>query len=123
MRKVRVLAIDDERLHARADVVARTYSEGLLLLEKFGPWDELILDHDLGAIVREFDDRENELNGYRIVCFLEANPDLLPEKIRLCTSNGTGMRNIASALNGRVLAIHLVQKTPTLWVRRRVIYA
>ncbi len=91
MQNKRVLAIDDERKFEdlKVNVIARTFADGINSLKFLGPWDELLLDHDLGAVQQQFSD-ERELTGYDILCFLEENPEYLPKKITLVTSNASG---------------------------------
>ena len=79
---MKTLLIDDMR-DIKADVVARTYDEGIESLKTQGPFSKLFLDHDLG----EEDPRKT---GYGIMNFLEANPELKPGKIILVTSNPVG---------------------------------
>lgn len=73
-----ILLIDDLRTIIGA-VTCRTYAEGIAALQATY-WDTLYLDHDLGE----------EKTGYDVMCFLEANPDRLPGKIKLVTSNPVG---------------------------------
>lgn len=74
-------------------VVERTYDGGIAAL-KNGPWDVLFLDHDLG-------DYENgvERTGYNVVCFLEENPEFLPKKIILVTSNPVGRMKMQAVID------------------------
>jgi len=65
-------------------------------LEKLGPWDLLLLDHDLNS----FDpDVGKEYTGYDIMCFLETNPHLLPKKTKLVTDNSAGRKRMALVLD------------------------
>lgn len=83
---MKTLLIDDLR-DIKADVVARTYDEGIDALTNKGPFDVLYLDHDLA-------DPDPHKTGYGIMCFLEANLRLLPGKIMLVTSNPVGRKNM-----------------------------
>ncbi len=65
---MRTLLIDDLR-NIKADVIARTYDEGIRELTYNGPWDLLLLDHDLASFVNGI-----EKTGYDVMCFLEENP-------------------------------------------------
>jgi CheY-like chemotaxis protein len=66
------------------------YQQGIEALQQGGPWDILYLDHDLGE--------EIDKTGYNIVCFLEENPDLIPAKIQIVSSNSVGRQNITRAV-------------------------
>mgnify|MGYP000126731868 CR=1 FL=1 len=48
MKRVRVLLIDDLR-NLDADVIARDPVEGISQLSNCGPWDVLLLDHDMAT--------------------------------------------------------------------------
>jgi len=78
---MRVLLIDDKK-DVTADVVARTYLEGIKALrsEKF---DLLYLDHDLG----DFDKDKREWTGMDILKWLAENPKHLPGRIQVITFN------------------------------------
>jgi len=93
-KKERSLMIDDCR-DSKADVIARNYFEGLRLLEKFGPWDILYLDHDLAS----FDKKGREKTGYDIICWLERNPAYLPGRIFLVTSNPVGRAKMQTVID------------------------
>jgi hypothetical protein len=80
------LLIDDVRDLASADVIARNFEEGIRQLRLNGPWDELLLDHDLAS----FDDAGFEYTGYDVMVFLEENQHLAPKNIRFVTSNPVG---------------------------------
>lgn len=83
-----ILLIDDLR-NIKADVIARTYDEGIKALQS-QHFDILYLDHDLGDI-------DENKTGYGIMVFLEENPKYLPDKIILITANPVGrirMQNI-----------------------------
>ncbi len=82
---MKTLLIDDMR-DIQADVIARTYDEGIDALENEGSFDILFLDHDLGC----YDENGIETNGYHILCWLEENREYLPGKIVLVTANPVG---------------------------------
>lgn len=96
---MKTLLIDDLR-EIKADVVARTFDDGIQALRSGGKFDVLYLDHDLG---------EDELcliegdkypkTGYGIMVFLENNPHLLPGEIVLVTSNPVGRKNMQAVIN------------------------
>ena len=83
-----ILLIDDCR-NIAADVICRTYEEGIEAL-KHNKFSVLFLDHDLAS----FDEGGREKTGYDVLCFLEANPELLPKRIELVTSNPVGRQNM-----------------------------
>lgn len=87
------LLIDDQR-NLPADRVARTFKEGIDALAK-QHWDLLYLDHDLGDF-SGIDGRE--LTGYDIACWLELNPQHLPDRIEIVTNNPAGRNRIEMAL-------------------------
>lgn len=102
---MKTLLIDDLR-DIKADVIARTFEEGINALKTNPRFDVLYLDHDLGGI----DGHGSEIpvsidgelympNGYGVVCFLENNQHLLPIKISLVTSNPVGRRNMQVVIN------------------------
>jgi hypothetical protein len=86
---MRTLLIDDMR-NLPADKVARSYKDGIDALTNEGPWDLLLLDHDLGS----YDEWGREKTGYDIICFLEANPGLKPKSIRIVSSNPVGRQRM-----------------------------
>jgi hypothetical protein len=90
----RVLIIDDFRTLG-ADVVAKTYEEGIYQLENGGPWDVLLLDHDLGC----YDKAGREVTGYHVVCWLEWHLSKLPKRIQVVSSNPPGIQRMALALS------------------------
>jgi CheY-like chemotaxis protein len=100
---MKILLIDDMRTKSYIastygiDVteVAKTYQEGIKQLEIGGPWDALLLDHDLSS----YDDNGKELTGTDIMNFLEQNPDLLPKKIICVSANPVGKRRIEEIIN------------------------
>lgn len=82
----KILLIDDMR-DIKADVVARTFDEGIKALKNKGPFTTLYLDHDLG-------DENPTKTGYDIMCFLEENPQYLPERILCISANPVGRQKI-----------------------------
>lgn len=98
-----ILLIDDQRTKEfikatyGLDVtkVAADYFDGIKELQFGAPWDILLLDHDLGT----YNVDGKELNGTHIMDFLEANPDLLPKKIVLVTSNPVGRKNMQAIID------------------------
>jgi hypothetical protein len=70
------LLIDDQR-NLPADRIARTYQEGIAALAE-QHWEVLLLDHDLGDVSGP-DGRE--LTGYDVACWLEENPEHLPDRV------------------------------------------
>jgi len=99
---MRVLLIDDMRdleyvmptyqWNIDIGIVARTFDEGINALQYSGPFDILYLDHDLG-------DMDPRKTGYDIMCFLEANTELLPKSIKLVTSNPVGRQKMQVVIN------------------------
>lgn len=87
------LLIDDQR-NLPADRVARTYQEGIDALAE-GHWDVLYLDHDLGDFSGV---GGRELTGYDIACWLERNPQHLPDRIEIVTNNPAGRSRIKAVL-------------------------
>ena len=87
---MRILAIDDLREMTQASVVARNYEEGIRQLEFNGPWDLLLLDHDIAS----FDKYGREKTGYDVMCWLEENPKHLPQKIECVSANPVGRARI-----------------------------
>ena len=82
---MKTLVIDDLRVFHYADKHARTFWDGLSALQE-EKWELLLLDHDLAS----FDADGKEFTGYDILCYLEENPQYLPDKILLVTSNPSG---------------------------------
>lgn len=85
----RILLIDDVR-NMDADVIARNYWEGIKQLELNGPWDLLLLDHDLAS----FDKHGREKTGYDVMLYLEQFPSKLPKEIEFVTSNPVGRQKM-----------------------------
>lgn len=86
---MRSLLIDDLRA-IDADVVARTFDDGIEALKK-QRFDVLYLDHDLG-------DPDPKKTGYGIMVFLEENLKLLPGKIICVSSNYPGRKRIEAVI-------------------------
>ena len=87
------LLIDDQR-NVPADRVARTYKEGIDALAQ-QHWELVYLDHDLGDFSG---DGGRELTGYDIACWLEHNPQFLPDRMEIVTSNPADRKKIEMAL-------------------------
>jgi hypothetical protein len=86
---MKTLLIDDLR-DIKADVIARTYDEGIAALKTQGPFTVLYLDHDLAS----YDQYGREKTGYDVMCFLEANLRYLPASIIIVSSNPVGRKNM-----------------------------
>lgn len=100
----RVLLIDDLRTNSDdscgdATVIARNPIEGNTLLLNYGPWDKLLIDHDLGY----FDETGQEFTGYDIMCLLEENVLVhgqpCPTEIVCVSSNGPGRKRIQQVID------------------------
>lgn len=91
-----ILVIDDKRYFPENYLdtysYARTYDDGIKAL-KNGKWDMLFLDHDLGC----FKDGR-EYTGYDIACWLEENPEYLPNEVICISSNPVGKNRIMQAI-------------------------
>jgi hypothetical protein len=83
---MKTLLIDDMR-DIKADVVARTFDEGIEALKNQGPFDLLYLDHDYG-------DPDPHKTGEGIMKFLEENSELLPVEIMIVSSNPVGRQRM-----------------------------
>ena len=79
--------IDDKR-DLPASRVARNYHQGIVALKQ-EKWDLLLLDHDLGDF-----NHGVEKTGYDIMLFLEENPQHLPGKIEIVSSNPIGRQRM-----------------------------
>ena len=96
-----VLLIDDERTVEFIEKtyglvpsrIARTFSEGIQALKE-SRWDILLLDHDLAC----YDEEGNELTGYKVLLFLEENPEFMPKQVKIITSNASARIKINLAL-------------------------
>ena len=73
-----VLLIDDERSFDNADVVARTFEDGVAKLQMC-KWDHLLLDGDLGS-------GDLRRSGFFIISWLDKNPQYQPKKITIISS-------------------------------------
>lgn len=93
---MKTLLIDDLR-EIEADVVARSYDAGINALKNKGPFDLLLLDHDLGE--DHLDDDGHMKTGYGIMCWLEENQQYLPERIQLVTSNPVGRTKMQTVID------------------------
>ena len=85
---MRTLLIDDIR-NLEADVIARNYTEGIKQLQLNGPWDLLLLDHDLASFVNG-----REMTGYDVMCWLEQHLEYLPKSIQCVSANPVGRNRI-----------------------------
>lgn len=94
----RILAIDDCRECSYAQVLARTYKDGIAALTHMGPWDVLCLDHDLGNIERHYTETGRELTGYDVLMFLVENPQYKPGKVEIISSNPSGIERMKAVL-------------------------
>lgn len=100
---MRILLIDDTRMEdapnimRKVDLIARTYWTGIDALKLMGPWDLLLLDHDLNS----FDavDSSLEYTGYSIMCFLEGNPEYCPARIEIVSSNPVGRKRMQMVID------------------------
>lgn len=90
---MRTLLIDDLR-NLTADRIARDFNDGISALKNEGPWDVLLLDHDLGDFVMG-----TERTGEHIMKFLEENPQYLPGSIRIVSSNPVGRQRMQVIIN------------------------
>lgn len=96
LASMRILAIDDAREMTQASVVARNYNEGIKQLQNNGPWDLLLLDHDLAS----FEADGKEKTGYDIMCWLEQNIEFLPAQIECVSANPVGRARIIAVYVG-----------------------
>lgn len=111
-RKPRVLLIDDLR-NLEANVIARDPIEGIRQLRLCGPWDVLLLDHDMAT----YEEDGTEITGYDVLLWLEEmihtgkthqgqthaltisdRENLLPPSIRLVTDNASARTKMESAI-------------------------
>lgn len=90
---MQTLLIDDMRTMDVTRTV-RCFDDGIAALQE-RQWDVLYLDHDLGDFSGP---NGSERNGYHVVCWLEQNPEHLPKKIVVVSSNPVGRSNIQAVL-------------------------
>lgn len=100
---MRILLIDDTRdesapnIQRRVDLIARNYWTGVDALVKMGPWDLVLLDHDLHSYLDG-----KEYTGYHIICEIERmvnNSEMeRPDKIVCVSSNPPGRARINSVI-------------------------
>jgi hypothetical protein len=81
----KILLIDDIR-DIEATKVARNFEDGIKALKEEGPWDMLLLDHDLG--------QEDGKDGTGIMNFLDENRQYMPGSIYCVSSNPVGRERI-----------------------------
>lgn len=93
---MRVLLIDDEK-GIEADLVARTFEEGMDAIENKGPWDLVLLDHDLGT-------KDPKKTGYDILCHVRDNMPIekWPVEFKLISMNPAGMKRMNYVLGDLV---------------------
>jgi len=97
----KILLIDDTRdeqspeVRRRVDLIARNYWAGIDALVVMGPWDLLLLDHDLSS----YDENSKEYTGYNICRFLEDNPQFMPKDVQLVSSNPEGRKRMSYSLS------------------------
>ena len=84
-----ILLIDDMREITGADLIARTYYGGLIVLKKLkGQLHSLYLDHDLGSTTR---------TGYDLLKYGLEN-GLIPNEVVLVTNNPVGFTRMSNLL-------------------------
>ncbi len=103
----RTLLIDDVRWAPANAAVARTFNAGIAFLQEEGPWDLLLLDHDLG-------DPNPKKTGYDVLCWLEEHPRYMPKDIRLVTQNPVGREKMQPLIN-KLLSHHWCE-TKECWL-------
>jgi hypothetical protein len=74
-------------------VVARSYWEAVDFISLYHPIDTISLDHDLGI-----DSDGNELTGYDLICYIEAN-DMWPNTCIVHSSNPAGRLKMQLAID------------------------
>lgn len=102
---MKILLIDDNRTPVLVEnkygllgadwTLAINFNEGLEALKHQGPFDLLCLDHDLAS----WDENGNEMTGYSIMLFLEANPSLMPKDILFVSGNPIGVKKMQACLD------------------------
>jgi hypothetical protein len=101
----KVLLIDDQRI-LNAHKTARTFEDGMKALDE-GPWDLLLLDHDLG-------DKDPRHTGHGILQHLEEYPEKRPREVRLVTANPVGK----AAMEEDLLAMgYKMEPLSQIWYR------
>jgi CheY-like chemotaxis protein len=98
MMAMKVLLIDDQRtpvlIKSQYDIqvtsVATDYNEGIRALKEDGPFDLLLLDHDLGS----YNEDGREMTGTDIMQFLLENPIYLPIDIYVVSANPVGAQRM-----------------------------
>lgn len=107
----RLLAIDDCRELPDAHVLCRTFDDGIKALDFLGPWDELWLDHDLGALMTSNGD------GCKVVEWLNEHKEKYPDTIIVITGSPAGFDRIVGALrDGGVMEQHINRHS--LWTKK-----
>ena len=86
------LLIDDTRTNIAADIIARTFEDGIKALKE-NKIDVLYLDHDLG-FNHYSNNYSDEKTGYDIMCWLEQNQQYLPTTIVCVSANPVGAKRI-----------------------------
>ena len=76
---MRTLIIDDTR-DLGACVICRTSKEGILALERMGPWDLLFLDYNLGR----------DGNGLDVMYWLQSHPTFRPARLQIVSTHPSG---------------------------------
>jgi DNA-binding response OmpR family regulator len=106
LKKIEEFFTPEEMLGFSRLEIARTYKEGLHLLDEDN-WDVLLLDHDLGGYK----------DGMDILDYLEikmlTNPRSIPKKIKIIT------RNLAERLKMEELAKKLTDENYILNFQKR----
>lgn len=74
--------------------IARSFKQGIDMLKNRGPWDLLLLDHDLGK-----KEGTREKNGYDIICWLEQRPWYHPKDIKIVSDNPVGRQKLTVVIN------------------------
>ena len=107
----KILLIDDLRNGGDPNLrgvkptdIARTYWDGWHSLAFDGPWDLLLLDHDLGCFEMSGLYGKREKTGYDILCLLERYTYFLPKDIKVITDNASArpkMEAVVRKLYGR----------------------
>ena len=104
MNKKTILFLDDNeerhqafaRKHTDGEMIfaAYTVEEAINFLEKFSPFDEAHLDHDLGGQVFVASD---EMSGYHVALHIaRMDPEMRPKKIIVHSWNPAGATNMRS---------------------------